>query len=141
MTLEFFTIDKSMEMALPLFGCPVAAGFPSPADDFIEIKLDLNQHLVKNPSSTFYARVRGNSMSGVRIYDGDLLIVDRSLEPEDGKIAVCVVNGEFTAKLIEKRVNGLYLVPANTNYSSMRITEDASFQVWGIVTYVIHKSI
>jgi len=124
---------------LPLFGSPVSAGFPSPADDFIETKLDLNKKFIKNPSSTFFAWVRGNSMRGVRIYDGDMLIIDRSLEPESGKIAVCFVNGEFTAKLVEKRVNGLYLVPANTDFSALRITEEVDFQIWGIVTYSIHK--
>jgi DNA polymerase V len=140
MNLEFFSVDQSKKLALPLFGYRISAGFPSPADDFVEIQLDLNRHLVRNPSATFYAHVKGNSMTGARIYDGDILVIDRSLEPEHGKTAVCAVNGDFTAKLIEKKNDGLYLMPANHEYAPIKITEEINFEIWGIVTYVIHKT-
>ncbi len=139
MSLIIYEIDQTTKLSLPLFACPVQAGFPSPADDFVEIELDLNEFLIKNPSSTFYAKVQGESMKGTRIYSGDILIVDRSIEPAHGDIAVCVVDGEFTAKFIEKRNNGVYLVPANDEFPAMRVSENTSFQVWGIVTHVIHN--
>ena len=140
MELEFFSVDQSRKLALPLFGYRISAGLPSPADDFVEIQLDLNCHLVRNPGTTFYAHVKGDSMTGARIYDGDILVIDRSLEPEHGKTAVCLVDGDFTAKRIEKKSDGLYLMPANNEYPPIKIEEGTNFEIWGIITYVIHKT-
>ena len=95
----------------------ISAGFPSPADDFKEIRISLDRELVKNRDATFYARVSGESMVGAGLDDGDLLVIDRSLNPENGKIAICLVNGEFTVKRIKKEKNKLYLMPENKVYS------------------------
>ena len=115
----------------------ISAGFPSPADDFKEIRISLDRELVKNKESTFYARVSGNSMVKAGLSDGDLIIIDRSLSPENNKIAVCCVDGEFTIKRITKINNKVFLKPENENYKEIEITEGNSLIVWGIVTYVI----
>jgi len=117
----------------------VAAGFPSPADDFLEDKLDLNEKLIKHPAATFFVRVSGNSMVKAGINSGDLLIVDRSLEPRTGNIIVAILNGDFTVKRISKRGQRLFLVPENSNYNPIEITDDSNFQVWGVVTNVIRN--
>ena len=117
----------------------ISAGFPSPADDFKEIRISLDKELVKNKSATFYARVSGESMVGAGLDDGDLLVIDRSLDPESGKIAVCFVDGEFTVKRIKKEEDRLYLMPENKKYKRIEIKEDNELIVWGIVTYVIKK--
>ena len=115
----------------------VSAGFPSPADDFKEIRISLDKELVKNQESTFYARVSGESMIEAGIDDGDLLIIDRSLSPENGKIAICLVDGEFTVKRIKKEKSKFYLIPENKNYNRIEINEENELFIWGIVTYVI----
>jgi len=117
----------------------VAAGFPSPADDFIEDKLDLNEKLIKHPAATFFVRVAGHSMIKAGIYSGDLLIVDRSLEAISGNIVVAVLNGDFTVKRFSKRGKRLFLVPENSNYNPIEITDESNFQVWGVVTNVIRN--
>ncbi|MDX1317186.1 MAG: translesion error-prone DNA polymerase V autoproteolytic subunit, partial [Xanthomarina gelatinilytica] len=99
-TITFFQADVSSELELPYVVNGISAGFPSPADDFLDINIDLNKHLIKNPSTTFYGRVRGDSMKDAGIHDGDLLIIDKSLEPTNNKIAVCFIDGEFTVKRI-----------------------------------------
>ena len=114
------------------------AGFPSPAADYEEDKLDLNRYLIKNPAATFFIRVTGYSMMGAGIYSGDLLIVDRSLEPKDKSVVIAVIDGELTVKRIRIRKNKITLEPENENYSVRQITEDTDFQVWGVVTNVIH---
>ena len=96
--LDFYTPDFTTELKLPLAGSPVSAGFPSPAEDYIEMALDLNKELVKHPEATFYARVKGHSMIDAGIEDGDLLVIDKALEQKDGDIAVCFIDGEFTLK-------------------------------------------
>lgn len=116
----------------------VAAGFPSPADDFIEEKLDLNEKLIRHPAATFFVRVSGNSMIKAGIHSGDMLIVDRSLEPKTGSVVVAVVNGEFTVKRISRQGDKLYLMPENSRFQPIQITDDSNFQVWGVVTNVIH---
>jgi DNA polymerase V len=116
----------------------VAAGFPSPADDFIEEKLDLNEKLIRHPAATFFVKVSGNSMIKAGIHSGDMLIVDRSLEPKTGSIVVAVVNGDFTVKRISKHGGKLYLMPENSRFQPIEITDDSNFQVWGVVTNVIH---
>ena len=137
--LEFYTAEDGTPMKLPLYESAVEAGFPSPADDYIELKLDLNKHLIQNPSATFYVRVRGHSMVNAGISDGDMLIVDRSLEPKDGDVAVCVLNGEFTVKRIHIRGHNLFLHPENPEYNPILIENDDDFRIWGVVSYVIHK--
>ena len=104
-TLEFYIPDYSTEMQLPLFDTGISAGFPSPADDFIELSIDLNKHLIKHKDTTFFAKVKGHSMKNVGIFDGDLLVIDKSLEPQDGRIAICQIDGEFTIKRIKKEEN------------------------------------
>jgi DNA polymerase V len=129
---------RGTRYALPLFTCPVSAGFPSPAEDYIEGKLDLNQYLIKNPVATFFVRVTGDSMLGAGIHPGDLLIVDRSLEPTDGRVAIAVVDGELLVKRIRLKNDHVLLVAENPNYPPLELREEMSFEVWGVVTNVIH---
>jgi DNA polymerase V len=124
--------------AFPLFATKVAAGFPSPADDHIEASLDLNQHLVKHPAATFFVRVEGESMLGAGIYPNDILVVDRSLKPANGKVVIAVVNGELTVKRLKVGKGTLTLLAENIQYPSIEITEDMNFSIWGVVTNVIH---
>ena len=132
------TANISSIQPIPLYNS-VAAGFPSPAEDHMESSLDLNQHLIKHPSATFYVYARGDSMVSAGIYDGDMLVVDRSLETKNDSIVVAIINGEFTVKSISK-VNGkLYLIPHNTNYKPIEITEEMDFEIWGVVTHSIHS--
>ena len=117
----------------------ISAGFPSPADDFKEVRISLDKELVKNKEATFYARVSGDSMVGAGLDDGDLLVIDRSLSPENGKIAICFIDGDFTVKRIKKERDKLYLIPENKNYKKIRIKKEDTLLIWGIVTYVIKK--
>lgn len=136
--IDFFTADTASDLSLPLAD-GIKAGFPSPAQDYIDLAFDLNKELVKNPSSTFYGRVRGDSMVDEGINDGDILVIDKSLSPADGRKAVCYIDGEFTLKTIRIKKDGIYLMPANPAYKPIKVTEENDFVVWGIVTYVIHK--
>ena len=115
----------------------VSAGFPSPADDFKEIRISLDKELVKNKDSTFYARVSGNSMENAGLEDGDLIVIDRSLNPEKNKIAVCFLDGEFTVKRVVEKSKKIFLKPENSNYKEIEISEENELIIWGIVTYVI----
>ena len=117
----------------------ISAGFPSPADDFKEVRISLDKELVKNQESTFYARVSGNSMENAGLSDGDLIVIDRALDPVKNKIAVCFLDGEFTVKRIIKRGNKLYLRPENKDYNEIEIKDDSQLIIWGLVTYVIKK--
>jgi DNA polymerase V len=135
--LEFFTASTDVAISLPFMESPVSAGFPSPAEDFSELSIDLNHELLKNPSATFFCRVNGDSMRDIGINNGDLLVVDKSLEPKSGKIAVCFVDGEFTLKKIELEKDCCWLIPANENYKKIKVTEENEFMIWGIVTYAI----
>ena len=137
--LDFFTPDFTTLLELPLSGTAIAAGFPSPAEEYVEIALDLNKELIKHPAATFYARVKGDSMVDAGIQDGDLLVIDKDLEPKEGSIAVCYLDGEFTVKRLSVREEGVYLMPANAEFKPIKITEENDFLVWGIVAYVIHK--
>jgi DNA polymerase V len=137
--LEFFQPDELSKSGLPLFADAVAAGFPSPAEDYIEKKLDLNEHLVKRPSSTFFVRVSGDSMTGAGILDGDLLIVDRSVTAEDNKVVIGIINGNFTVKRIRKKAGKIFLQPENPKFKEMEITAGMDFSIWGVVTFVVHK--
>ena len=117
----------------------ISAGFPSPADDFKEIRISLDNELVKNPEATFYARVSGDSMIGAGLEDGDLLVIDRSLNPENGKIGICMIDGEFTVKRIKKTGGKLYLLAENKKYKTIEIRKENELIIWGIVAYVIKK--
>ncbi len=127
------------EQPIPYFNTSIPAGFPSPADDYIERHLDLNDFMVKHPSATFFVRVEGESMRDAGILSGDMLVVDRSLTPSHGRIVVAVVDGEFTVKRILIQNDEVYLAPENTAFTPMKINPDSQFQIWGVVTYVIHK--
>ncbi|MFD0932241.1 LexA family protein [Psychroflexus salinarum] len=137
--LEIYPPDLSRSLDLPFVNQGISAGFPSPADDFLDIKIDLNKEFIKNPNSTFYARVRGSSMIGAGLRDGDLLIIDRSLEPEHKKIAVCFIDGEFTVKRIKKEKDNIWLMPENKEYPPIKVDESNDFVIWGVVTTVIKK--
>ncbi len=126
---------------MPLYLEKISAGFPSPGEDYVDKKLDLNEHLIKHPAATFFVRVEGDSMINAGIHDADLLIVDRSIEPLDRKIVIAVINGEMTVKRIRKQNDKLYLMPENNNFKYLEITSDSEFQVWGVVTYVIHEAV
>ena len=131
--------DFSTTLARPLFLSKVPAGFPSPADDYIEGSLDLNQHLIKHKAATFFVRVTGDSMTGAGIHDGDLLIVDRALDAQDKSVVVAVVNGEFTVKRIKKENGRVWLMPENAKFQPMEMKEGSELEVWGVVTNVIHS--
>ncbi|MBC8214554.1 MAG: translesion error-prone DNA polymerase V autoproteolytic subunit [Candidatus Marinimicrobia bacterium] len=137
--LDFYSPSIETATEMPLYSSMISAGFPSPADDYLELSLDLNQYLIKHPSATFYVRVKGDSMVNAGIYDGDLLIVDKSLEPKNDSIVVCVINGEFTVKKLKRSGEKLYLIPRNPRYNPTQISEEMDFQVWGVVTYTIHE--
>ncbi len=126
-------------MELPLSGERVAAGFPSPAEDYATQGLDLNKEVVKNPASTFYARVSGLSMIDEGINDGDLLVIDKSIEPYNGCLAVCYVDGEFTLKRFKREGDHALLVPANKDFKPIKITAENNFLIWGVVTHLIKK--
>ena len=117
----------------------ISAGFPSPADDFKETRISLDRELVKNREATFYARVDGDSMIGAGLEDGDLLVIDRSISPENGKIAICLVDGDFTVKRIKKEKEKVYLIPENKKYKKIELKEENELIIWGIVEYVIKK--
>jgi DNA polymerase V len=127
-------------MHRPLYQDKVAAGFPSPADDHIEMQLDLNEHLVKNPASTFYVRVVGDSMLGAGIHPDDLLVVDLGVQAKDGNIVIALLDGEFTVKRLKMSQNKpIQLIPENKNYPIIDVKEGMDFRIWGVVTNVIHS--
>ncbi|MDI6860700.1 MAG: translesion error-prone DNA polymerase V autoproteolytic subunit [Caldisericia bacterium] len=130
---------KKKKLKLPLYSSKVSAGFPSPADDFIEKTLDLNDLLIKHPQATFFVRVLGNSMINANIRDGDILVVDKALEPKEGDIVIANVDGEFVLKRIRKKDGKLYLFPENSDFNPIEIKEGMECEIWGVVTYVIHK--
>ncbi|GAB1417144.1 translesion error-prone DNA polymerase V autoproteolytic subunit [Paludibacter sp.] len=135
--IDIYSANTETELRLPLADSSISAGFPSPALDFVDLSIDLNKHLIKHPSATFYGRVKGFSLKNAGIDDGDLLIIDRSLEPVHGKIAVCFIDGEFTAKRIKITKKEVWLMPENDDYKPIRVTEDNELLIWGIVTHVI----
>lgn len=135
---DFYSANITTELKLPLAE-RVSAGFPSPAEEYMDLSLDLNKDLITNPSSTFYAKVKGNSMVDAGINNGDIIVIDKAIEPANGKKAVCYIDGEFTLKTIKIKKNELWLIPANPDYKSIKVTEENEFIIWGIVTFVIHK--
>ncbi|WP_428224116.1 LexA family protein [Flavobacterium sp.] len=137
--LTFFKIDTESQQNIPFIPDGVSAGFPSPAADFNENTIDLNKELCENPLATFYIKVKGNSMMDAGIHDGDILVVDKSIEARDNKIAVCFIDGEFTVKRIKIEEDCLHLVAENPSYPPIKVTTENQFMVWGIVTYTIKK--
>jgi len=131
--------DGTSREALPLYLSPVVAGFPSPAEDYLDRKLDLHEHLVKNHAATFFLRACGDSMIKAGILDGDLLVVDRSLTPGNGSVVIAAVEGELTVKYLALKNGRAFLVPANDEYPDIDITEHEDAVLWGVVTYAIHK--
>jgi len=137
--LTFFKLESSKNILLPLFSSSVKAGFPSPADDFIENHIDLNKLLISHVAETYLVRVSGNSMKNAEIYSEDILIVDRSLEIKENSIGIFTINDEFTVKRI-KKINGiLYLYPENDQYKPIKIEGNNELSVWGVVTFIIHQ--
>lgn len=125
---------------IPLMLTKIQAGFPSPADDYIEQSLDLNEYLIKKPTATFFMRVAGDSMKEAGIFENDILIVDRSLTASHNSIVVAVINGEYTVKRLHKMKDKIFLMPENKKYSAIEIKEGMDFEIWGVVTYVIHSA-
>ncbi|WP_459855273.1 LexA family protein [Humidesulfovibrio idahonensis] len=132
-------MDTAPKMLLPLLLAGVQAGFPSPADDFIDKRLDLNEHLIAHPAATFFVRAVGDSMLGAGIHDGDLLVVDRAVEPSAGRVVMAAIGGELTVKRLERKGERLFLAPANPDYPSFDVTAREDFEIWGVVCHVIHK--
>lgn len=138
---HFSSIRNGALSAVPMFADSVPAGFPSPAEDYMDLDLNLHDYLIKNPSSTFFVRASGESMSNTGIRSGDIMLVDRSLNPKNRSIVLAVLDGEFTVKRVNISNNEIYLMSENENGMPIRITTEMEFQVWGIVTYIIHKAL
>lgn len=138
-TLSILGALSESSIEIPLASTGVSAGFPSPAEDYLDGMLDLNKHLIKHPASTFFARVDGESMKNASINDGDLLVIDKSIEPYDGCIAVCYIDGDFTLKRVDLTDGKIVLMPENEAYKPIVVKPDDEFAVWGVVRYVIKK--
>lgn len=138
--IEIHLVDLSTSLPLPYADEGIRAGFPSPAQDYMEQAIDLNKELIKHPSSTFYGRVVGDSMKDEGIEEGDILVIDKSLELIEGDLAVCYVDGGFTVKRVSIEKDTVWLVPSNPAYPKIKVTADNDFLVWGIVTYTIKKN-
>ena len=136
--ISFLKLNSEELKDFPLYENAVQCGFPSPADDFLDLDINLNDYLVKHKSATFCVKVNGSSMNGVGIHSGDVLIVDRAESVKNNSIVLAVIDNEFTVKSIKKNAGKLYLNPANDNYKPIEITEDMNFHIWGVVTFVIH---
>ncbi|MDE6197874.1 MAG: translesion error-prone DNA polymerase V autoproteolytic subunit [Muribaculaceae bacterium] len=139
-TLELFRPDTSSSVELPYADGGIQAGFPSPAQDYINEYIDLNREIVRHPASTFYGRVSGDSMIDEGIEEGDILVIDRSLEPDDGDLAVCCLDGEFTLKRIKLSAGTVWLIPSNETFDPILVTPDHRFEVWGVVTHTIKNN-
>lgn len=126
-------------LPLPLFGYRVAAGFPSPADDHVEDRLDLNQYLVHHKEATFFLRAKGHSMVGAGIHDGDLLVVDRSIDPTHGAIVIAAIDGELTVKRLAIRRGKVFLLAENPEFAPIELKDHQEMVIWGVVTNAIHK--
>lgn len=138
--IKTFLETKHSTYALPLYASHVRAGFPSPADDYIETHLDLNTHLIKHPAATFFVIASGDSMTGAGIQSGDMLIVDKSLEATHGKIIIAAIDGELTVKRLSRHNMRVQLLPENKNYPPIDITHEQDLVIWGVVTHVIHQA-
>ena len=136
--LSFYSLDSDV-LDIPFYQSNVPAGFPSPAEDFMDLDLNLQAYLVQHPSATFCVRVTGDSMQNAGIFSGDVMVVDRALEPKNNTIVLAVLDGEFTVKRIQKKGSQLFLKPENQTFNPIEITEEMDFKVWGVVTHIIHK--
>ena len=136
--LEFYTNEVGTNLKMPYFEGGVSAGFPSPAEDYMHAKLDLNELLVEHPSATYYVRVNGDSMLGAGLVSGDLLVVDRSLEVTNNCIVVAHIDGEFTVKRIKKIKTKMFLQAENESYKPIEITKEMDFELFGVVAHAIH---
>lgn len=135
---NLYFADISTALPIPYADGGIRAGFPSPAQDYLSESIDLNKELIRHPASTFYARVIGDSMAGEGITEGDILVIDKSVDPEHGDLAVCCLDGEFTLKRLRfMSDNRLYLMPSNRKYRPIEITRETDFSVWGVVLYTI----
>lgn len=137
--LEIKKIEESSNLELQVFDSRIQAGFPSPAQGSFADSVDLNHELINNPAATFCARVIGDSMIDSGINEGDMLIIDRSIEPSDGDIAVCFIDGDFTVKRILIKNDEISLVPANRKYPVIRVPKESNFVIWGVVSHIIKK--
>ncbi len=131
--------EDSSTLLIPLVKETISAVFPSPSDDYIELGVDLNKYLIKNPISTFFLRVSGNSMNNAGIYNNDLLIIDRSINPNPGHIVVALLDGEFTLKRLIKKQDNYYLKADKENYPAINLYEYIDIQIWGVAIYSIHE--
>jgi len=136
---EIYKFEQTTKLKRPLIGSEIPAGFPSPAQDYIEATLDLNEHLISHPSATFFVKVQGYSMINAGIFPDDMLIVDRALEAVSGKVIVAILEGDLTVKRLLIENEKWFIVPENEEYAPIEITEEMDFSVWGVVTYAIHK--
>lgn len=136
---KIFPVSTKKKTELPFYTEKLSAGFPSPASDYMERALDLNEYLIKNPSATFFVEITGDSMTGAGIHSGDILIVDRSLEAVHNRIVVAVVNGEFTVKRLYWKNKTVRLIAENPDYKPIEIKEGTEFEIWGVATTVIHR--
>ncbi|MDR3058933.1 MAG: translesion error-prone DNA polymerase V autoproteolytic subunit [Prevotella sp.] len=137
--LELFKVNPQSNIHLPFADEGIQAGFPSPAQDYLEISIDLNRELIRNPSSTFLAHVKGDSMQDAGIEDGDILVIDKSLEAKNGDTVVFFLDGDFTIKTLKVEKDSVYLIPANPEFQPIRVTEENNAMIWGVVTYSIHN--
>lgn len=138
--LKIYKPENNSPVEIPLAESSVHAGFPSPADDFLEGQLDLNSLVIRHPEATFFARVEGDSMKDEGIVEGDILVVDKSIEPYNGCLAVAFVDGEFTLKRVKMEPDKILLIPANPKYKIIEISPDSEFAVWGVVNYIVKKA-
>ena len=138
--LTIYKVDAESHLPLPYADEGIRAGFPSPAQDYMELAIDLNKELIKHPTSTFYGRVVCDSMKDEGIEEGDILVIDKSLELMDDDLAVCFIDGDFTVKRVRLESDATWLVPSNAKYPPIKVTKDNEFMVWGIVTYTIKKN-
>lgn len=138
--LGIYPPSYQLQQSIPLYTNSVHAGFPSPADDYLEKELDLNELIVQHPAATFYVKVQGHSMQSEGIFSGDILVVDRSLTAYNKNIIIAVLDGEFTVKRLVKEENNIYLISENNSDRRIKINPESQFEVWGVVTYVIHKT-
>ena len=136
---QIFNSDTTLNKEFSLYLSSVHAGFPSAADDYLDRKIDLNEHLIKHPAATFFVKVKGDSMIGAGIYSGDMLIVDRSEDSKNNSIVVAILNGEFTVKRLQKTENKIFLIAENPSYKSIEITAGMDFEVWGVVLHSIRS--
>ena len=143
MKLILYSADLSSELELLFADQGIRAGFPSPAQDYMSESIDLNQELIRHPATTFYARAVGDSMKGCGIDDGDLLVIDKAISPQDGDIVVAYIDGEFTLKKVRLEPDGscLWLIPANDEYPPIKVTEENEFIIWGVLTYNIKRQL